>query len=353
MSETSAAIAHSSASPDAQLEQKIYMISPFGTLVTTAILFAILFGSFLAVAAVSDLSTITRAANGLSFSQAAWPALVLSLLCSAALGMQRYARVREAMEATAYARILTGGMASASDLTGLIPRGVKLGRATLIGVGLGLLISGAIRMSETGEGHPIPLGPMFWFALTTILLNVLFVRGVEQTRAGSQRYASLLRDELKIDLLRTDTLSVLGRSAARSALIWFVVSAVACLFFVGGDLNWLTILLIVSCAAMGIGMFVTVMNRIHHQIVAAKDLELEHVRRQIDSMRAAMNQDDHASMRMHGLLAYEKRISEAPEWPFDQSTLVRVGASALILTVPWFGQAIAAYVVDHLSHIAS
>ena len=28
---------------------------------------------------------------------------------------------------------------------------------------------------------------------------------------------------------------------------------------------------------------------------------------------------------------------------------VRVGASALILTVPWFGQAIAQYAVEHLS----
>jgi len=60
--------------------------------------------------------------------------------------------------------------------------------------------------------------------------------------------------------------------------------------------------------------------------------------------------DDHAAARMHGLLAYEKRVVDAQEWPFDQSTLVRVGASALILTVPWFGQAIAQYVVEHLSH---
>ena len=33
-----------------------------------------------------------------------------------------------------------------------------------------------------------------------------------------------------------------------------------------------------------------------------------------------------------------------------RSTLVRVGASALILTVPWFGQAVAGYMIDHLAH---
>jgi hypothetical protein len=191
---------------------------------------------------------------------------------------------------------------------------------------------------------------MLWFAFATTLLSILFSRGVEQTRAGSRAYGRVLDAELKIDLLRIDTLSVLGRTAARSALIWFVVSAVACLFFVGGDLNWLTIGLIVSCGAMGIGMFVNIMSRVHHKIVAAKAAELEHVRRQIDAMRATMHADDQAATRMHGLLAYEKRVFDAQEWPFDQSTLVRVGASALILTVPWFGQAIAQYVVEHLSH---
>ena len=103
---------------------------------------------------------------------------------------------------------------------------------------------------------------------------------------------------------------------------------------------------------MGLAIFASIMSRIHRQIMTAKAAELEHIRRQIDSMRVSMGEDYHAATRLHGLLAYEKRISDAPEWPFDQSTLVRVGASALILAVPWFGQAIAAYVVDHLSHIA-
>jgi hypothetical protein len=37
--------------------------------------------------------------------------------------------------------------------------------------------------------------------------------------------------------------------------------------------------------------------------------------------------------------------------PFDQTILVRVGASALILTVPWFGQAIAGVMVEHLGQL--
>jgi hypothetical protein len=278
--------------------------------------------------------------------------VVLSLVCCAALAMQRYVRVAEARDAPAYARILTGGAASVVRVTAMGAPEARLGRATLIGLLVGLAISAIVGVSENQEGHPIPPLMLAWFTFVTTFMVILFTRGVEQTRSGSRAYARLLAAELRIDLLRTDTLAVLGRSAARSSLIWFVVSAVACLFFVGGDLNWLTVLLIVACAAMGIIQFAIVMSRIHRQIMQAKSQELEHIRRQIDMQRSAMTTDDHAATRLHGLLAYEKRITEAPEWPFDQTTLIRVGASSLILTVPWFGQAIAAYVVDHLSRFA-
>jgi hypothetical protein len=330
------------------LEQRIYAHSPLGLLSTTAVVFTVLFGSFLLVATAEHVVILQRLGSGFVLSNAAWPALVLSLLSCTALAMQRYVRLAEANDAASYGRILTGGMASAMEVTRLSPLDARLGRATLIGLATGIVISVIVRFSEFREGHIIPPMTMIWFGAATTLLTVLFARGVEQTRAGTRAYARTLNAELKIDLLRTDTLAVLGRSAARSSLIWFVISAVAFLFFAGGDLNWLTILLIAACAGMGIGMFVSIMSRIHRQIVAAKATELEHVRCQIDAMRAAMTTNDHAATRLHGLLAYEKRITDAPEWPFDQTTLMRVGASALIVTVPWFGQAIVQYLVEHL-----
>ena len=338
--------------PEAQalpFEQALYVHSPFGLIVTTLLVFALLFGSFLGIASAEHVTTVHRAGYGYAFSDAAWPALVLTLLCCTALGMQRYGRLAEARNTADYAKILTGGMASACEVTSVVARDARFLPATMLGLVIGLAISAVIRISEFREGHIIPPLTMAWFAAVTTFMVVLFTRGVEQTRAGNRGYTRTLDAELKIDLLRTDTLAVLGRSAARSSLIWFVISAVACLFFVGGDLNWLTGLLIVACAAMGVGLFVGVMSRIHRQIMTVKNAELEHVRHQIDVLRQTMHEDMYAAQRLHGLLAYEKRISDAPEWPFDQTTAVRVGASALIVTVPWFGQAIAQYAVEHLS----
>jgi len=348
MSETSAAIEPVPSSPTAPFEQQLYMRSPLGALATTAILFALMFASFLGIATLEHAPTIWLVAKGVAISGAAWPAMVLSLLCCTALVMQRCARLWEAKDVPAFAMILTGGMASAASITGPVPRDARLIRATVIGVAVGLVISAAVRIAENREGHPIPPAMLAWYAAATIFLSILFARGVEQTRAGDRAYARVLDAQLKIDLLRIDSLAVLGRSAARGALIWFVVSAVACLFFVGGDLNWLTIALIASSATMGIGMFAKIMVHIHRKIKAAKEVELEHIRRQVDVLRSTMHEDSGAAARLHGMLAYEKRISDAPEWPFDQSTLVRLSAYVLIPTIPWFGQAAVQYYVDHL-----
>ncbi|HEY2070528.1 MAG TPA: hypothetical protein VGG48_13305 [Rhizomicrobium sp.] len=345
MSEASATLA-APAQPSLSMlpfEQQIYLRSPLGFFATTAVIFAVAFGSFLVAATIAHVP-ILLATNPLS--GAAWPAFVLSLLCTAALAMQRYGRIAEARDVAAYARILTGGMQSALDLTSVMARNLHLRLPTLFGLVIGLAISPLLHVGGPHESVLM----LIWFGAATTLLVVLFTRGVAQSRAGNAGYKLMLDAELKIDLLRTDTLSVLGRSAARTALIWFIISAISCLFFVGGDINWLTMLLIVSCVAMGLILFISIMNRIHRQIVTVKRAELEQIRLRIDLLRSSLHEDAFASAKLHGLLAYEKRISDAPEWPFDQSTIVRIGAYILIPTVPWFGQAIVQYYIEHLGH---
>ena len=87
---------------------------------------------------------------------------------------------------------------------------------------------------------------------------------------------------------------------------------------------------------------------INADLPGVKDEELEGIRARIDDVRTRAHVDADAAQRLQGLLAYETRIAAAPEWPFDETTLMRLGASALILTVPWFGQAIAAYLIERL-----
>jgi len=193
---------------------------------------------------------------------------------------------------------------------------------------------------------------LIWTSLATTLLIMSFARGVALSRTGGDSMRRTVEDELIVDLLRIDRLSVIGRSASRLSLLWFTISAATLLIFIGGGITGFTVSLMVACAAMGVWVFVVTMEQVHRKIRAVKAVELERLRSEIDGLRARASSETDAAVKLYGLLAYETRITAAPEWPFDQTTLVRVGASALILTVPWFGQAIAAYVVDHLSHIA-
>jgi hypothetical protein len=271
-------------------------------------------------------------------------ALTLSLLMTVILCAQRFARQRERADVYALAAVMTGGLAQAKDSTKLTPDNAKLLGATLVGLAIGGVADWLFYFHGSGAGA---LLSRIWFSAITLLLVLSFVRGAELTRTSARVSVARIRQSLVIDLLRIDRLSVWGRGAARSSLIWFSVSAVSCLLFISVS-KVLTIVFLLGCLTMGIVNFVVMMEPVHQQIRATKAAELERIRTDIDAVRSAQTAD--MAVRLESLLAYEARIMAVPEWPFDQTTLIRVGASALILTVPWFGQAVAGYMIEHLAH---
>ncbi len=323
----------------AYLEQRLFVLSPFNTFWTALLIFALLVGSFAAAATLSGIALVDVDAHGVSISVSTRFALIFSLLITTVLGMQRFSRVRERADLMAHAAVLKGGIADACEVTALTPGSARLGRATITGIIIGLLLCWTIV-------RPTPalqtLATYAWFCAVTVLISVLFARGVALTRGASRDTRRNIEERLTIDLLRVDRLSVIGRSAARAALIWFVVSAVICLFFIGGRIDPFTIFLLLGCAAMGIWIFVATMEMVRRKIRVAKAAELERVRTEIEAAR----QDP--GDRLQGLLAYESRIQAVHEWPFDQTTLVRLVGSAFILTVPWFGQAIVQYFIERM-----
>ena len=96
------------------------------------------------------------------------------------------------------------------------------------------------------------------------------------------------------------------------------------------------------------------MERVHRKIVAEKKRGTgarPFRDRQPEIARARRRR--RAAQRLQGVLAYEVRVmTKCANGRSIETTLVRVCASSLILTVPWFGQAIAAFAVDRLSHMA-
>jgi hypothetical protein len=322
-------------------EQAIYDHSPFNNpWITTLILFAVLFGGYDAAAWVDHVPWIVHDKSGATLDHQVWVALSLTLIVCCALGLQRYSRLMDQRDEPALARTLR------ADVTWTAPFSpTRLRMFTAIGA---VVAGGAMWWGQGADAQNLAVRA--WFTVAAVLVGVLFFRGVALTGALARNSREAVRTGLQIDLLRIEQLYPWGRSASRTALIWFTVSAAALLQFVGDrGFDPYTIALVVGCAAIGAWVFVSMLSVIHREIRQAKTKELEVLRAEITGLRSDLHSDPAAPAKLQSLLAFEARIEKAREWPFDQSILTRVVASALILTVPWFGQAFAGLMVAHLS----
>jgi hypothetical protein len=331
------------------LEQRIFAWSPLGTGATALAIFIFLAALYAVAASLAGWPLLSSSGHGLSLPQESRGALVLSLLIATALGMQRYARIKDLEEA----KNVTGTLAKCFNRNyfGDTPDFTRrLGVATVIGAVFGLTLN--VFFSRKSAGHDwMFTAPRIWFALASMILSMMFARGLVMTRMGGEATSRFIQNDLVIDLLRIDELSPLGRSSARVSLIWFSVSAVS-LLSLGSDMGLgASIALTAVSAGLGIAIFVLTMEKVHRRIKAAKTSELERLRSQMDALRHELHTNAESALKLQGLIAYEQRIERAPEWPFDQTTAMRLGASALILTVPWFGQALAASLVDRIGQI--
>lgn len=312
-------------------EQRIFDASPWGTLPTSVAVFVALVGSF----EIAAIITGYPLHNQLSFSprEGAWPAVILSLTIAVSLGMQRYVRLKSFADEAAFERIVAGhetefAAGQAREQRSLLP-------ATIVGAAVGLAATFFVLPSDVITRHVLVF---LWFAVVMSLVGALFARGVAMTRMAAREFTQGVDRFLTINLLRIDELFVIGRASARIALVWLSVAAVICLFFVSGQTPVYAITTIGFSAAMAFYIFFRSLERVHRKIHASKRMELDRIRHEIAEARRDATVDAHAATRLHGLLAYEKRIADVQEWPFDQWTLIRVSAYILIPAVPSIGQ---------------
>jgi hypothetical protein len=324
-------------------EQRLFERSPVGVLPTAIGIFVMFMASFEGLAFVTGYPLADQLS--LSPREGAWPAAVLSLMAAVALGMQRYTRLKDLEDAPALSRLMP------CDLSNVMRVETAVRRRLLWGSLSGAILGGAASFVAVPDGVLQRFPMVFlWFTFTMASLGALFGRGGVMTRVSARHFADRIDLDLKIDLLRINELSVIGRSSARTSLIWFTVAAVICLFFASGHAPALVIGTVAIAAGMGLWIFFGSLERVHRRIHAAKLAELDHVRHAIADARLQAVHDHEAATRLHGLLAYETRIEAVHEWPFDQMTLLRVGTYVLIPAIPWFGEALVNYLVERIAH---
>jgi hypothetical protein len=327
------------------LERRLFEASPFGTVTTAAIIFAAAGGGFVVLSWLLHYPLIGP--TGLVLQRVV-PSLTIALLLATSQGMRRFIELKLREDSVAFASIVSSDRVPAARLLAP-PSSAHTLAASLAGAAVGAAIAVV--------SLPLPLLTAFpaiyaWQAALIVLLVALSARGVVMSSRTSRVLKRIIEHGLRIELLHADRLAVIGRQSARNALVWFVSAAIVCLFFVGGDSGLTTVPILIVCAAMGVWIFLHPMVGVHHRIRAAKTAELDRVRDEIGAASALEAHDEAAARRLPGLIAYEARIQSVREWPFDQSTLIRIAAYVLIPAVPWVGEALAGTLVQRLTHTA-
>ncbi len=156
-------------------------------------------------------------------------------------------------------------------------------------------------------------------------------------------------DRLEIDVLDQKPLRVFGRIGLRNALVWVLGVSIGMLAFVNPEIRItealivLTPLLIVSTGITLAALLLPVRG-LHARIVTVKAAELARIEAAIRGDLSALAgspivlRDPPPSLA--DLIAYRGLVESAPSWPYDGSTLGRLGLYLLIPLGSWIGGAL-------------
>ena len=150
----------------------------------------------------------------LGLSDTVWPAFVLSLMIGVILGMQRYARQKDLADSKDYAHVFSypGGRRTAEVfLTRQVASRLRI--ASVIGIVFGAGLTVLTLPRAALADHPLITG---WFFVTESIVSMLFARGFVMSTRSAQLFSQAIQNDLMIDLLRIDRLSVIGRNGART-----------------------------------------------------------------------------------------------------------------------------------------
>jgi hypothetical protein len=187
------------------------------------------------------------------------------------------------------------------------------------------------------------LMPMLWTMARITLILWLGFSAAYFSGATIRAFARLGAEQVEIDLFDLRPLAPFSRHGLRTALLWILSFSVFSLFGLtlqsgAGDLIGMSAIL----AFTGACLFLPVLG-IRRRIRAQKSAELDRIRAALRRERGTASQaGDPVSLanRIGNLLAYERRIEQVREWPFDASTLARAGLYAALGIGSWFGAAV-------------
>jgi hypothetical protein len=217
-----------------------------------------------------------------------------------------------------------------------------------IGVVAGLLLN-----------RPWNWGPNYWWKLWGTLVTVLvfgLIGGIVYRSLAESRLVSVLHlQPLHIDIFDPMPLEPVARFSLGITLTYLGGVTMSVLFNPDPQelLTIKSIIIYGSIILVAVLVFFLGMVSTHRVMAEAKERELAIVRRNLSAGYGEWKVRD-ANGQMHDMealsyaitagLAYEKRIEDAPEWPYTTATLRNLAVSILLPVLAWISQVIVEFV---------
>ncbi len=218
------------------------------------------------------------------------------------------------------------------------------------GVAAGLAMNTVVNVMLP-PGH-VALHDLPWRIVRDVTLWIVAVRLIFVVIESSRTVSRWSERAVRIDLLDLRPLAPLARIGLRSALVFALAASM--IAAMAGDVRTLPLTLFSMALVGGIGALGLLLpvRGAHRAIRAAKDAELRNVRAAILRQRGTDLSEaagaPEGAARLGGLLAYEARIADVSEWPFDVGTFVRFAAFLVLPLGSWIASAMVEWVVSRM-----
>jgi len=217
-----------------------------------------------------------------------------------------------------------------------LPRRRRLVLALVIGVLFGAILS---------QGAPLR-ADLVWTGLLAVAGNVasaiVLVSIALDAYAATQVYAALLDLPLALDVFALDRMDVFGQQAVRVALVFPAFAAIRLALRPGpGELLLMGLPIAVAIGLVMVSLFFltlwhphAVMAQLRHRELAAVRDELSRLSTELAAGLSAGRANDMSALAavVTARIAYERRVLDTSEWPFDLETLRNLAVSASLPT---------------------
>jgi hypothetical protein len=214
-------------------------------------------------------------------------------------------------------------------------------------------VSGGLLAPYLGQGEDFYTwsalsSETLWHRVLAPVMGYWFARLTFAVLSESLRLSALAGRLVPLDLFDLQPLTPFTRQGLTHALVVVGFSSIQSLFLIESGYGLTLSIMWVLTAGVAITGLLVPVNGVRKRIRDAKVARLERCREDLRGAQASLDAGggDESLARVANRLALRQHLLEIREWPFDASTLRRLGLYLLIPLVSWSGGALVERLID-------